>query len=84
MWTETGLTRSLEGVAALKGSPVLVYPDFSKPFFVKTDGSKTHMAGILTQIQEGKESVIELLSKITYQEKSGRDALKGASLAPSE
>jgi hypothetical protein len=37
---------------------VLAYPDFQLPFILTTDGSKTAVAAILLQLQEGVERPI--------------------------
>ena len=39
--------------------PILAYPDFSKPFILTTDASNTAIGGILGQVQDGKERVIQ-------------------------
>lgn len=39
--------------------PILAYPDFSKPFILTTDASNSAVGGILGQVQDGKERVIQ-------------------------
>jgi hypothetical protein len=49
----------------LSTSPILVQPDFSKPFILHTDASGVAIAGILTQLDdEGHERVIEYASRL--------------------
>ena len=47
---------------AFKSSPILIHPDYSKPFVVKTDCSKTHAGAILCQEVDGQERVVEYAS----------------------
>ena len=63
LWTQEH-QEALDGLKeAMTSAPILSYPDFDEPFLVKTDSSKTRIGGVLAQIQEGKERVIEYLSK---------------------
>lgn len=43
--------------------PVLTHPDFDKEFILTTDASGTGIAGVLSQIQEGKERPIGFCSR---------------------
>ena len=62
-WTEVH-TRCFEAMkTAMKSAPILAYPDFREGFVIKTDASKTRVAGILGQEQDGKFRVVEYLSK---------------------
>ena len=47
---------------AFKSEPILIHPDYTKPFIVKTDCSKTHAGAILCQIVDGQEHVVEYAS----------------------
>ena len=42
----------------LTESPVLAYPDFSKPFILDTDASDASIGAILSQVHDGKERVV--------------------------
>lgn len=44
-------------------SPVLAHPDFSKEFILTTDASGVGIAGVLSQIQDGKERPIGYCSR---------------------
>ena len=62
-WTDVH-TNSFKALKdSLKTAPVLAYPDFQEAYIIKTDASKTHVAGILGQNQGGQFRVIEYLSK---------------------
>ena len=48
---------------ALTASPIVGYPDFDKPFWIKTDASGGSVGYVLTQFHEEKERVISYGSK---------------------
>ena len=47
----------------LTSEPVAAYPDYDKPFILKTDASKVAMGAVLCQIIDGKERMIACTSK---------------------
>ena len=51
----------------LTTSPILVYPDLTKPFILDTDASNHSVGAVLSQVHDGKEKVVcydsRLLSK---------------------
>ena len=48
----------------LSTEPVLAYPDFDRPFMVKTDASKVALGAVLAQVDDsGNERVLEYASK---------------------
>ena len=47
----------------LTSEPILAYPDFTQPFWVKSDASGCSVGFVLTQIIDGKERVIAYGSK---------------------
>lgn len=49
--------------ACLISAPVLIHPDFSKPFFVQCDASLSGVGGVLFQIRNGEEHPIAFMSK---------------------
>ena len=49
--------------SCLTSAPVLVYPDFSKPFVVDTDASNGAVGGVLSQICDGKEHPVAYCSR---------------------
>ena len=49
--------------AKLIGSPILSYPDFSKPFILDTNASDTAIGAVLSQMQGGQEKVIAYASR---------------------
>ena len=57
----------------LVNPPILALPDFSLPFILDTDASTVATAGVLSQCQNGKESVI------AYGSRTLRDAEKNYS-----
>ena len=61
-WQQCHTDAFLELKEAFKKAPILVHPDFDKPFFIKTDCSKTHAGAILGQMVDGTERVIEYAS----------------------
>ena len=48
---------------ALTSSPIVAYPDFDKPFWLKTDASAGSVGYVLSQFHDGKERVISYGSK---------------------
>jgi hypothetical protein len=55
--------KSFEGLKdKLCKAPVLAFPDFSLPFILTTDASKTTVAAILSQIKNGVERPISYVS----------------------
>ena len=48
---------------ALTSSPIVAYPDFTKPFWVKTDASGGSVGFVLTQFHDERERVISYGSK---------------------
>ena len=61
-WTEEHTVSFNRLKEAFMSDPILVHPDYSKQFIVKTDCSKTHAGAILCQVVDGQERVIEYLS----------------------
>jgi len=49
---------------ALCQEPILQYPDFTKPFLLTTDASKTAIGAILSQGQIGKDHSISYASRV--------------------
>ena len=47
----------------LRSPPILVYPDFSKPFILHTDVSIVELGAVLVQEQNNKEVVIAYASR---------------------
>jgi len=48
---------------SLRSSQVLAFPDFSTQFILTTDGSRTTVAAILSQVQNGVEQPISYASR---------------------
>ena len=65
----------------LLGSPVVAYPDFSKPFRLYTDDSNIGLGAILSQQQDGKENIICCASRTLNQAESNYSATKKECLA---
>ena len=62
-WTHECQEAFAELCRKLWTSPVLVFPDFTKPFLLDTDASNTGIGGVLSQLDvEGKEYVISFAS----------------------
>lgn len=71
-WTEEANEAFLKLKSSLISAPVLVNPDFNKPFAIQTDASETAIAGVLVQDWEvkGEEKVISYFGrKLTSAEK---------------
>ena len=47
----------------LTSGPVLVYPNFSKPFVMDVDASNGAVGGVLSQIRDGKEHPVAYCSR---------------------
>lgn len=58
VWTNDHQTAFESMKKHLTEAPILVYPDFSKPFILDTDASDTSIGAILSQVHDGKERVI--------------------------
>jgi hypothetical protein len=63
MWEEKHERAFLELKRTLKESVELFQPDFSKPFILETDASKTGISGILSQEYDGIDSPIAFTSR---------------------
>lgn len=71
-WSDEANEAFLKLKSALISAPVLVNPDFTKPFAIQTDASETAIAGVLVQDWEekGEERVIAYFGrKLTSPEK---------------
>lgn len=62
-WTEEADLAFQKVKAALVTAPVLMMPDYSKPFLLQTDASDVGIGAVLTQEIEGEERVVAFLSK---------------------
>lgn len=65
-WTSECGTAFSQLKSALTSAPVLVFPDFTRPFILDTDASDSCLGGILSQEHEGRENICydsRLLSK---------------------
>ena len=50
-------------LAAVRTTPILAYPDFSKEFIVRVDASSVGVGATLTQLQDGSERIISYASR---------------------
>jgi hypothetical protein len=57
-------------------TPVLAYPDFTKPFRLKTDASDTALGAILSQVQNGLERPLAYVSRQLNTAESNDGVLK--------
>ena len=62
-WTTECDTAFAELKLRLCTSPVLVFPDFTKPFILDTDASQCGIGAVLSQVQCGEEKVIAFASR---------------------
>jgi hypothetical protein len=62
-------------------APVLAFPDFSLPFILTTDASKTAVAAILSQIQNGVERPISYASRQLHKAEQAYSASESEMLA---
>ena len=63
-WTEECQAAFAEIKYKLTSAPILVFPDFLRPFILDTDASNTGLGGVLSQVQEdGKECVVTYASR---------------------
>ena len=69
IWTEECEGAFVTLKVALTSAPILAYPVASIPFILDTDASGQAVAGVLSQVQEGKEKVIAYLSILTREER---------------
>ena len=64
-WTDSCQEAFDQFRECLCSSPVLVYPDFTKPFILDTDASDVGISGVLSQLDtEGQERVIAFGSQL--------------------
>ena len=50
-------------IGHLTNPPLMAYPDYEKPFIVRTDASKDGLGAVLYQRQNGKTRVIAYASR---------------------
>lgn len=62
-WSEAAENAFIKLKQALVTTPVLMSPDFSKPFVIQCDASDVGLGGLLLQNIDGKESVIAYASR---------------------
>ena len=62
-WTETSVKSFRDLKLALTQAPVLVTPDFSKPFILQTDASDTSIGAVLSQVVDKDEHPIAYISR---------------------
>jgi len=62
-------------------TPVLAFPDFSPPFILTTDASKTALGAILSQVQKGEERPIAYASRQTNRAEQSYAATEAEMLA---
>ena len=62
-WSESQQEAFTKLVEILTSPPVLAYPDFKKPFVLRTDASKLGLGAVLVQEQDGHMRVIGFASR---------------------
>lgn len=47
----------------IRTDPILIYPDFEKPFLLTTDASNYALGAVLSQVHEGKDHPVAFASR---------------------
>lgn len=63
VWQEEQQNAFDKIVLALTSTPLLIHPDFSKPFIVQTDACDNGIGAVLTQVLDGQERVVMYISR---------------------
>ena len=58
-WSDEAADAFIKLRQALVKSPILAYPDHSKDYILDTDASAFGVGAVLSQMQNGRESVID-------------------------
>jgi hypothetical protein len=58
IWNEQQQTAFDRLIECLTTSPVLAYPDYTKPFLLRTDASQLGLGAVLCQEKDGKHAVV--------------------------
>ena len=67
VWNEQSNTAFNSMKILLTQMPILIYPDFTKPFIVSTDASDDGLGGVLSQLDDkGNERVIQYISRSLF------------------
>ena len=62
-WSEEHQEAFSSLISLLGKAPILIHPDFTLPFKVQTDASDFGLGAVLSQIVDGKEHVVQYLSR---------------------